>query len=68
MRLQDKVALITGAGRGMGLAEARLFANEGATVAIADVLEHEGQTITAEISHAGGKAIFVWLDVTSVTD
>ena len=68
MRLQNKVALISGAGRGMGAAEARLFAREGAIVAIGDVLEDEGRALQAEIADDGGQALFLWLDVTSETD
>jgi NAD(P)-dependent dehydrogenase (short-subunit alcohol dehydrogenase family) len=61
MRLAGKVAIITGAASGMGAATARIFAREGARVMIADVLEHEGQQVTAEI---GSAARFVKLDVT----
>jgi NAD(P)-dependent dehydrogenase (short-subunit alcohol dehydrogenase family) len=43
MRLEDKVALITGAGSGMGASTARIFAREGAKVAVADVLGEEGR-------------------------
>ena len=49
----------------MGAAEARLFAAEGAMVAIGDVLEEEGRRVAAQIGEAGGKAIFLALDVTS---
>ena len=49
----------------MGAAEARLFAREGAMVAIGDVLEEEGRRVAAQIGEAGGKAIFLALDVTS---
>jgi cyclopentanol dehydrogenase len=49
----------------MGAAEARLFASEGAMVAIADVLEEEGRRVAAQIGETGGKAIFLALDVTS---
>ena len=42
-RLQDKIILITGAARGQGAAEARLFVREGAKVVITDILEAEGQ-------------------------
>ena len=67
MRLEGKVAFISGGARGMGAAEARLFAKEGASVAIGDVLEEEGRRVAAEIGEASGKAIFVALDVTSET-
>ena len=65
MRLEGKVAFISGGARGMGAAEARMFAGEGAMVAIGDVLEEEGSRVAAEIGEAGGQAIFVNLDVTS---
>ena len=68
MRLEGKVALISGGARGMGAAEARLFASEGAKVVLGDVLESEGQQVEAEIAEAGGEAVFVRLDVTSEDD
>lgn len=64
MRLENKVALITGATGGMGSAEARLFAKEGASVVVAARKEDRGQALVQEILEAGGKAIFVKLDVT----
>ena len=63
MRLNGKVALITGAARGQGAAEARLFAQEGAKVILADVTDQEGIAVAAEIAEAGGDAIYVHLDV-----
>ena len=68
MRLEGKVALITGAARGMGAAEARLFTQEGAKVGVTDVLEEEGRRVEAEIAKAGGEALFIRLDVTSEDD
>ena len=65
MRLEGKVALISGGARGMGAVEARLFAKEGASVVIADILEDEGRRLEAEINEKGGNAAFVSLDVTS---
>ena len=64
MRLQGKVALISGGARGMGAEEARLLAREGAKVVIGDVLEEEGQKVEAEINETGGEALYVRLDVT----
>ena len=68
MRLDGKVALISGGARGMGAAEARIFAAEGARVVIGDILEAEGQQVEAEIAESGGEAVFVALDVTSEED
>ena len=65
MRLKNKVALISGGARGMGAAEARLFAREGAKVVIGDVLEVEGRQTEAQINESGGECLFVRLDVTS---
>ena len=64
MRLEGKVALISGGARGMGAAEAKLFAQEGAKVIIGDVLEDEGRRTEAEINEAGGECVFLRLDVT----
>lgn len=64
MRLENKVALISGGARGMGAAEARMFAREGAKVVIGDVLEAEGRQVEAEINEIGGECVFVLLDVT----
>ena len=63
MRLEGKVALISGGARGMGAVEAKLFAKEGAKVIIGDMLEDEGRKVEAEINEAGGDCTFVLLDV-----
>ncbi|MGE3296814.1 MAG: glucose 1-dehydrogenase [Porticoccaceae bacterium] len=60
--LNGKVALITGAARGQGAAEARLFAQRGAKVMLCDILDSEGQAVAAEI---GPNAAYLRLDVTS---
>ena len=65
MRLDGKVAFISGGARGMGATEAKLFASEGAAVVFGDVLEKEGQRTEAEIIDSGGKGIFIHLDVAS---
>ena len=54
--------------RGMGAAEARLFAREGASVVIGDVLEDEGRSVEEDINEAAGHALFIRLDVTSEAD
>jgi NAD(P)-dependent dehydrogenase (short-subunit alcohol dehydrogenase family) len=68
MRVQGKVAIITGGAYGMGAEEVRLFAGEGAQVVIADILEEAGQKLAAEVQQAGGAALFVRTDVTSEAD
>ena len=64
MRLEGKVALITGGARGQGEAEVKLFAKEGAKVIIADILDEEGEKLEAEISELGGECFYSHLDVT----
>jgi NAD(P)-dependent dehydrogenase (short-subunit alcohol dehydrogenase family) len=64
MRLKDKVAIVTGGGHGMGEAEARLFAREGAKVVVADILADMGESVAADIRKSGGEARFVQIDVT----
>ena len=68
MRLENKVALISGGARGMGAAHAKLFAKEGAKVVIGDILEEEGRRTEAEINEVGGECLFIRLDVTSEAD
>ena len=68
MRLEGKVAIITGGARGMGASEAKLFAREGAKVIICDLLEEEGRQIEAQIAEAGGEAMFLRMDVTQEKD
>ena len=68
MRLQGKVALISGGARGQGAVEARLFAQEGAKIVIADLLEDAGRQVEAEINETGGECLFLPLDVTSETN
>lgn len=63
MRLEDKVALITGAGQGIGLACAQAFAREGAKVVLADLNEAAVRQAAAQLQADGAKAVFVACDV-----
>lgn len=65
MRLEGKVALITGGARGQGAAEAKLFIKEGAKVVIADILDEEGKKLEAEIIELGGECFYTHLDVSN---
>ena len=64
MRLDNKVAFISGGARGMGAAEARLFSQEGCKVVIGDLRDELGRQVEAEINELGGECLFVHLDVT----
>jgi NAD(P)-dependent dehydrogenase (short-subunit alcohol dehydrogenase family) len=68
MRLEDKVALITGAGSGIGREAALLFAREGASVVVAEVADDAGRKTAADIEEAGGRAHFVHADVSRGDD
>jgi NAD(P)-dependent dehydrogenase (short-subunit alcohol dehydrogenase family) len=68
MRLENKVALITGAASGMGASMARIFAGEGARVVVADVLAEEGRAVVAEIVRGNAAAFFQPLDVASESE
>jgi NAD(P)-dependent dehydrogenase (short-subunit alcohol dehydrogenase family) len=68
MRLADKVAIVTGGANGMGAAECRLFATEGARVVVADVRDGDGKTLVDQITSAGGQARYAHLDVTQETE
>ncbi|MFA9485731.1 glucose 1-dehydrogenase [Moraxella haemolytica] len=67
MRLQDKIAIITGAGSGLGAYTAKAFAEQGASVVIADINKEAGLQTEQEILANDGKAVFIPLDVTSET-
>lgn len=67
-RLDGKVALISGAARGQGAAHAELFANEGASVVLGDILEKEVHLVADEIRAMGGAAEAILLDVTRPED
>jgi len=63
MQLEGQVALITGAGSGIGRAIAQVFAREGAMIAVNDIREEAAQQVAQEISAAGGRAMAVPADV-----
>jgi len=68
MRLEGKVALISGVARGQGAAEAKLLAREGARVVFGDVLDDQGKQVEAGIHEADGEVLYVHLDVTQEAD
>jgi 3(or 17)beta-hydroxysteroid dehydrogenase len=67
-RVEGKVALVTGAGLGLGKAAARMLVEEGACVVVTDVNEQEGRAVADQIVDGGGQAIFVRHDVASEAD
>jgi 3-oxoacyl-[acyl-carrier protein] reductase len=68
MKLKDRVALVTGAGSGIGEASALLFAREGARVAVVDVREDAAKATTQQIEKAGGQALALRADVSRAAD
>lgn len=68
MRLQNKIALVTGAGSGMGKAIAEMFAREGAKVVVNDIKVESGQEVTNGINQQGGAASFIFGDVSQEAD
>jgi len=68
VRLQDKVAIITGAGGGMGRVAARMFAAEGAKVVVAEYGEEPGNETVRLVRDSGGEATFVRADVSNEAD
>ena len=65
MRLKDKVAIITGAGQGIGRAYAQRFAREGATVVVAEINEDIGRRTAQEVAAAGAQSLYIKTDVGS---
>ena len=68
MRLENKVALITGAGSGIGRETALLFGREGAHVVVVDVNDPAGDTVAAELRAAGGEAVYFHADVSKAAE
>ena len=67
-RFAGKVVLLTGASGGQGLVAARLLADEGATIVLADIIEAPAKALATQIRNDGGQALFVKLDVTSAKE
>ena len=69
-RLEGKVALISGGAKGMGEIEARMFAEEGASLVIADILDDRGKNLASEISEisSSGECVYVHLDVRNMSE
>jgi NAD(P)-dependent dehydrogenase (short-subunit alcohol dehydrogenase family) len=65
MRFKDKVAVVTGAGQGIGEAYAKGLAAEGAALVVAELNAEQGQRVAGEIEAAGGRALFVETDVSN---
>jgi len=65
LRLSGKLAIVTGASRGLGAAQARALAREGAAILLCDLLDERGRETVAAIAAAGGEATYQRLDVTS---
>src|SRR5215468_10936406 len=68
MRLKDKVALITGAGGGIGRESALLFAREGAAIIVVDVNDEAGNKTVEMVGSQGGRAVYVHADVSKAAD
>ena len=68
MRLDHKVAVITGAGSGIGRASAIIFAKEGAKIVVADINDAGGEETVASIKSNGGEAVFIHTDVSKGSD
>ena len=67
-RFEDKVAMVTGGGSGMGLAASLAFADEGAKVIVVDINSESGGDTASQIERAGGEALFQQADVSSESD
>ena len=66
--MKDKVALITGGGSGIGRESSLLFAREGASVVVVDVVDDAGQKTVDEVTSQGGRASYIHADVSSAKD
>lgn len=63
MRFTDRIAIVTGGGRGIGAATVRRFAQDGAAVVIADLDEEPARELASAIEQSGGRALAVGCDV-----
>src|SRR2546422_7340923 len=68
MKLAEKVALVTGAGSGIGRAIAILFAKEGAKVVVDDIVDDRGKDTVKQIKESGGEAVYAFGDVSKADD